>query len=341
MFTIACCFCVIIIRVYIFTKVIRMSERKTKSPSVKQLVLDEEERIKKNDTGSKAVRKEIYTFPIILGGCLIYSFGMNIFLRPLHLYSGGMMGFAQLLQVLAAKLGFTFDGFNISGIIYYLLNVPAIIVAIKKMRRRFIVKTIFAVTSITVLLSLIPIPNGAILDDRITNAIIAGLICGTGIGIILWGGACDGGMNIVGMLLIAARGKGSVGNVGLIANIVLYSVMLFIFDPATVIYSLIYSVFNSLAVDRIHTQNIASEILVFTKQKDTKDMEVEVMGKLNRGMTEISASGLFTGEKVRIFVIFVSKYEVNKLRRIIKSHDEESFVVEMTRIDGNFIKKVT
>lgn len=253
------------------------------------------------------------------------------------------MGFAQLLQVLAAKLGFTFDGFNISGIIYYLLNVPAIIVAIKKMRRRFIVKTIFAVTSITVLLSLIPIPNGAILDDRITNAIIAGLICGTGIGIILWGGACDGGMNIVGMLLIAARGKGSVGNVGLIANIVLYSVMLFIFDPATVIYSLIYSVFNSLAVDRIHTQNIASEILVFTKQKDTKDMEVEVMGKLNRGMTEISASGLFTGEKVRIFVIFVSKYEVNKLRRIIKSHDEESFVVEMpvTRIDGNFIKKVT
>ena len=136
---------------------------------------------------------------------------------------------------------------------------------------------------------------------------VSGLICGSGIGIILWGGACDGGMNIVGMLLIAGKGKGSVGNIGLITNIVLYSIMLFIFDPATVIYSLIYAVFNSIAVDKIHTQNIASQVMVFTKLKDTKQMQVDVMGKLNRGMTEISANGLFTGENVRIFLISRTK----------------------------------
>ncbi len=310
--------------------------------SVRERVITEEERIRENDTGRKAVRKAIYTFPVILFGCLIYSFGMNLFLRPLHLYSGGMMGFAQLIQEFLERSGVDFDGFNISGVIYYLMNVPAIIVAIRTMRRRFIVKTIFAVTSITVLLSIIPIPQSPVLDDRITNAIIAGLICGTGIGIILWGGACDGGMNIIGMLLIAKKRKGSVGNIGLIANVVLYSVMLFVFDPATVIYSLIYSVFNSIAVDKIHTQNIASQVMVITKLKDTKDMQVDVMGKLNRGMTEIDASGLFTGENVKIFIIFVSKYEVNKLRRIIKFHDEDAFMVEtpVTRIDGNFDKKI-
>ena len=311
--------------------------------SVKDLVIDEEERIKRDDTGARAVRKEIYTFPVIFLGGLLYSFGMNMFLRPLSLYSGGMMGFAQLIQEFLKRSGITFGGFNVSGVIYYLMNLPAIIIAIKTMRRRFIVKTIFAVTSITVLLSVIPIPAGPVLDDRITNAIIAGLICGAGIGIILWGGACDGGMNIVGMLIVAKRGKGSVGLVGLISNIILYSIMLFIFDPATAIYSLIYSVFNSIAVDRIHTQNIASQITVITKQKDTRAMEVDVMGKLNRGMTEINASGLFTGDSVKIFIIFVSKYEVNRLRRIIREHDEDAFVVEtpVTRIDGNFVKKVT
>ncbi len=310
--------------------------------SVRELVISEEEKIKENDTGSKAVKKEIYTFPVILAGAVIYAFGMNCFLRPLNLYSGGMMGFAQLIQEFLKRSGIEFDRFNVSGVIYYLMNVPGIIIALKKMRRRFIVKTFFAVTSITVLLSVIPIPQTAILDDRITNAIIAGLICGTGIGIILRGGACDGGMNVVGMLLIARKGKGSVGNIGLITNVVLYSIMLFIFDPATVIYSLIYSVFNSIAVDRIHTQNIASQVIVFTKLKNTKDMQVDVMGKLNRGMTEISASGLFTGDSVRIFIIFVSKYEVNRLKRIIKSYDEDSFIVEtpVTRIDGNFDKKL-
>ncbi len=328
-----------------------MAKRKQKHPrtiypkkdnSVREQVISVEKTIEYNDTGRKAIKKEVYMFPVILAGALIYSFGMNIFLRPLHLYSGGMMGFAQLLQELLRRSGITFDGFNISGIIYYLMNVPAILIAIKKMRRRFILKTFFAVTSITVLLSLIPIPSSPVLDDRITNAIIAGLICGTGIGLILWGGACDGGMNIIGMLLISAKGKGSVGNVGLISNIILYSAMLFIFDPATVIYSLIYSVFNSIAVDRIHTQNIASQILVFTKRKDTEAMQVEVMGTLNRGMTEIDASGLFTGEEVKLFIIFASKYEVNRLRRIIRSHDEDAFIVEtpVTRIDGNFIRKV-
>lgn len=326
-----------------------MDNKKSKSPindlskkTVQELVITEEEKIRENDTGTKAVRKEIYTFPVILLGGIIYSFGMNCFLRPLNLYSGGMMGFAQLIQEFIKRLGFTFDGFNISGVIYYLMNVPAILIALKKMRRRFIAKTLFAVTSITVLLSVIPIPSGPVLDDRITNAIIAGLICGTGIGIILWGGACDGGMNIIGMLLIAKRGKGSVGNIGLITNIILYSIMLFIFDPATVIYSLIYAVFNSLAVDRIHTQNITSQVMVFTKLKNTKKMQVDVMGKLNRGMTEIDANGLFTGDNVKIFVIFVSKYEVNRLRRIIKSYDEDSFIVEtpVTRIDGNFDKKI-
>ncbi|MBQ2153356.1 MAG: YitT family protein [Clostridia bacterium] len=310
--------------------------------TVRELVITEEEKIKKDDTGTKAFRKEIYTFPIILLGSLIYSFGMNVFLRPLGLYSGGMMGMAQLLQFFLAKVGMTFDGFNVSGVIYYLLNLPALIVAIKLMRRRFIIKTIIAITSITILLSVIPIPPSPVLDDMLTNTIIAGLICGTGIGLILWGGACDGGMNIVGMLIIAKKGRGSVGNLGLITNIVLYTVMLFLFDPAVALYSLIYSVFNSIAVDRIHTQNIASQVMVFTKCKDTRNMEVDVMGKLNRGMTQINASGMFTGEDVKIFLIFVSKFEVNRLRRIIKSHDEESFVVEtpVTRIDGNFIRHV-
>ena len=324
-------------------KPIIMNDSKTNDiKSIRELVINEEEKIKFNDTGGKAFRKEIYYFPIIFIGCLIYSFSMNVFLRPLHLYSGGMMGFAQLIQELISRAGVSFNSFNVSGIIYYLMNVPAIIISLKKMRRRFIIKTLFAITSITVMLSVIPIPAKAVLDDRISNTIIAGILCGAGIGLILWGGACDGGMNIIGMLLIAKRGKGSVGNIGLMTNIMLYSIMLFLFDPATAIYSLIYSVFNSIAVDRIHTQNIASQVLVFSKLKDTKDMQVDVMGKLNRGMTEISANGLFTGENVKIYIIFVSKFEVNKLKRIIRLYDQDAFVVEtpVTRIDGNFIKKI-
>ncbi|MBR1599564.1 MAG: YitT family protein [Lachnospiraceae bacterium] len=311
--------------------------------TIEELVVQEEEKIARNDQGTKAAKKESLKFPIILLGALIYSVGLNCFLRPLHLYSGGFMGFAQLFEELLKRAGISFGGFNISGIFYYLLNVPGLVIAAKKMRKRFIIKTVFAVTSVTILLSLVPIPDTLVLEDRISNTIVAGLICGAGIGIILWMGACDGGMNIIGMLIIMMKGKGSVGQVSLITNIILYTIMLFLFDVPTVIYSLMYSVFNSIAADKIHTQNISTQVTVITKLEDTKPMEVEVMGRLNRGMTEINASGIFTGDPVKIFFIYVSKYETSRLKAIIRSYDPHAFIVENegVHIDGNFLRKLT
>lgn len=319
------------------------NDTEAKEQSIEELVVKEEEKIAENDRGTKAAKKESLKFPVILLGALIYSVGMNCFLRPLHLYSGGLMGFAQLFQELLTRAGITFGGFNISGVLYYLMNVPGLVMAAKRMRKRFIIKTVFAVTSVTVLLSVIPIPNQLILEDKLANTMVAGLICGAGIGIILWMGACDGGMNIIGMLIIMIKGKGSIGQVSLITNIILYTIMLFLFDIPTVIYSLIYSVFNSISADRIHTQNISTQVTVITKLEDTKPMEVEVMGRLNRGMTEINASGIFTGDPVKIFFIYVSKYEVSRLKAIIRSYDEHAFIVENegVRIDGNFLKKLT
>ncbi len=311
--------------------------------SVEELVVREEEKVAENDKGTKAAKTEGLRIPLILLGAVLYAIGLNIFLRPLHLYSGGLMGFAQLIQHFLSKAGLTFGGFDISGILYYILNIPGLVLAATKMRKRFVFKTVFAVTIITILLSVIPIPKDMVLDDRLANTIIAGLLCGSGIGIILRAGASDGGMSIIGMVILSMRGKGSVGQVSLITNIILYGIMLFVFDIPTVIYSLIYSAFSSIASDKIHTQNIVSQVMVITKLKDTKPMEVEVMGRLHRGMTQIDANGIFTGEPVKMFIIFVSKYEVSRLRGIVKAHDPNAFIVETegVRVDGNFAKKLT
>ena len=320
----------------------QQEEIKDIEKSVEELVIKEEEKQERDDQGANAVRKESLKFPFILFGSLCYAVGMNIFLRPMQLYSGGLMGFAQLFQNLLERAGVDFGGFNVSAVFYYLLNLPGLIIAAKKMRKRFIFKTVFAVTAITVLVAVIPSPTTPMLEDGLANTIVAGLLCGAGIGIILHMGASDGGMSIIGMLIIMLKGKGSVGRVGLIANAVLYTIMLFLFDIPTVIYSLIYVVFNSIAADKIHTQNIISQVTLITKLEDTKALEVEVMGRLNRGMTEINASGTFTGEPVKVFIIYVSKYEIARLKAIIRSYDPNAFIIENegVRVDGNFVRKV-
>ena len=311
-------------------------------PSVKDQVIREEKRLAKKDRGRNAAKKEGLKLPMILLGAAVYSLSLNLLLRPLHLYSGGLMGYAQLIEALLRRAGLSFGGVQFSGILYYAMNIPALILAWKKMRHRFIIKTIFAISSISGFLSVIPIPTQPVLDDMLTGVILSGVLCGVGIGIILYEGACDGGMTLIGMLVVSQTGKGAVGQIGIFANVALYGGMLFLFDIPTTIYSFLFSLFSGIATDRIHAQNINSQVMVITKLKDSKPMEVEVMSRLYRGMTEMKGSGTFTGEDVRVFMIFVSKYETARLRAIVLSHDPNAFIVETTgvRIDGHFQKKL-
>ena len=292
----------------------------------------------------EAMKQESLKLPMLLIGACVYALGVNLFLQPLKLYAGGFMGYAQLLRTaLTDYAGLSFGGFDISGLIYYLLNIPGLVIAYRKMRHRFVFKSIFTVTAMTVMLSVIPIPHTPILEDRLANSIIAGLMCGGGIGITLRMGACDGGMDLVGMLLVSLRGKSSIGKINLANNAVLYGICLFLFDAPTVIYSLIYSAFNSIACDKIHTQNINSQALIITKMQDTSRLEVEIMGSLRRGITKWPASGCFTGDQETILMILVSKYEINRLRSIVRRFDPKAFVIvnEGVNVDGHFLKKLT
>lgn len=279
----------------------------------------------------------------IVLGVLIYTVGVNLFLRPLQLYSGGIMGFAQLVNtVLRDYLGLELDR-DISGIIYYLMNIPGLVIAFRVMRRRFMVKSILTVSLITVMLTLIPIPETPILEERIANCLIAGIMAGIGVGMVLRMGASDGGMDLIGMILIQTKGNVSVGGVNNAANCILYGICLLLFDVPTVIYSLIYSVICSIVFDLVHTQNINVQVMIITKLQDTSPLEIEIMGRMYRGLTRWNATGSYTGEQETILMTIISKYEIAQLRSIVHQFDPHAFVMldEGVGVDGYFIKKLT
>ena len=194
---------------------------------------------------------------VALLGSLVYSIGINLFVVPLGLYSGGLMGICQLIRTLLVRsLSLDFGSFDIAGLIYYALNIPLLILAAKRMGKIYFAKTIACVTATTVFLSIVPIPKTILINDTLAACLIAGIICGAGIGMILRMGATDGGIDIVCILLIRWRKDFSVGKVNLFANLMLYSVCLFLFNVETVIYSLIYEAFCAATIDRVHAQNI-------------------------------------------------------------------------------------
>ena len=60
----------------------------------------------------------------------------------------------------------------------------------------------------------------------------------------------------------------SVGRINMTFNTTLYIICLILFSPQVAIYSIIYSVFCGLIADRLHQQNIAVMVWVFSKRQD-------------------------------------------------------------------------
>lgn len=278
-----------------------------------------------------------------LAGAVIYSIGINLFIVPVHLYSGGIMGFSQVLRtVLLDYMHLPLQSFDISGLIYYLINVPILLLSMKRIGRRFFAKTVMCVTAVTILLSVVPIPKQPLLpEDTLATCVIGGLICGVGMGLALKMGGSLGGMDIVGMMLIKWRRDMRVGRVNLITNIILYSVCLFLFSIPTVIYSLIYAAISSFAVDKSHAQTINVEVRIMTKMRDSA-MEDEIFQELNRGITKWEAVGAYTNEPTYVLFIMVSKYEMNQLKNIVQRHDPHAFIViqEGAHVVGNYLTKL-
>ena len=273
-------------------------------------------------------------------GAFLYAAGMNLFVVPAGLYTGGVMGLCQVIRtVLADTFHISFQNFDIAGVIYYAINIPIFVIAFTRIGRKFFLKTLVTVTSMTVFLSVIPVH--VIVEDVMASCVVGGLISGTGIGITLRMGASSGGMDVIGVILTRWKRDFSVGKVNLLVNLVLYGICLFLFDVEIVVYSIIYGSVYAVAMDKAHTQNINVEANIITKA-NTTGLEKEIFDELGRGITKWSTLGAYTYEQSHILYITLSKYEVSRLKAIIKKHDPNAFIVinEGVSVEGNYLKKL-
>ena len=276
----------------------------------------------------------------ILGGTLLYALGMNLFVVPAGLYTGGIMGLSQLLRTfLLQATGWT-PKIDIAGFINYAINLPLLFLAWKRLDHRVVLKTLLSVTGTTLFLSLVP-RTDILSGDQLARCLIGGMLCGSGIGLLLWMGGTSGGMDLLGMMLIKSGSHTSIGHVNLCWNLALYAICAAAFSLSTAIYSILFSFVSTTVMDKLHMQNINVEVTVVTKVL-SPEMEQEILVDLHRGITRINGVGEYTGEQVYVFYILASKYEIGHLRAIITKYDPHAFIVakDGAVIYGNYKKKI-
>lgn len=284
-------------------------------------------------------KEELIKYLFVILGTVVYTLGLNLFVTPMHLYSGGVMGISQILRtVFTDKLGIRLGDADIAGIIYYIFNVPLLIMAYKKLSKQFFFKTIISVTFMMIIMALIPVPE-PIVSDMLTGCIIGGMACGAGIGMVLIAGGSGGGFDIVATYLAKNHQNLSVGKVSLFVNIIIYVICAILFNVETAIYSVIMSAVSNITIDRVHYQNIMIQAMIITK---VDGLDNHVMEKTGRGITEVKGEGAYTGDDVHILITVISKYEMNIVRKIVQEYDPHAFVsyTKLSGLEGNFKKRL-
>ena len=251
----------------------------------------------------KALQNKWVRVLIAVFATFLYALGVNLFIVPMGLYSGGVVGLSQVIRTLLMQHLDLPVGVDIAYLI------PVLYLAWRDLGRGFLLRTLICVGASSFFLSVVRSPAVPILEDPLASCLVGGILCGFALGLALTCGCSTGGLDVVGLCLTKRGSRFTVGRFSLGFNIVLYIACALLFDIQTAIYSVIYTVFCSLFIDRGHQQNINVQVLIFTRDADP-ELPRSIMSRLGRGVTYWEGKGAYTESDMRVLCVCVSKFEV-------------------------------
>ncbi|WP_059053233.1 YitT family protein [Paenibacillus senegalimassiliensis] len=273
----------------------------------------------------KASLKPAQEVAIVLLGGLLVAAGLNLFLIPHKLLSGGVAGIASIIGYMT--------GWNIS-LVYFLVNLPLIAWGWRAVGRRYIVLSCISVVSTTWFMSLIP--QVQLTKDPILAAVFGGIISAGGIGFSLRVGGSTGGLDILGSIL-TRKYDWPMGNILFLLNGVVILALGFFQSWDLALYSMLSTFVKGKVVDMIHIGHIKVTCFIITKQKEQMLCGLR---KLHHGITCIHSEGGYREEENCTLMTVTTRYELAAVRKAVAEADPNAFmnVVQSAEIYGRFAR---
>ena len=90
---------------------------------------------------------------VALCGAVVASLAVNIFIVPHGFYTGGLLGLCQVIRTLLQEgLGVSLSGGDLAGILYFLANIPILLLAFKSLGKEMAVNTLICTLAYSCLL---------------------------------------------------------------------------------------------------------------------------------------------------------------------------------------------
>ena len=261
-----------------------------------------------------AKREQFMAWLQIVIGCAIGAAAYPIFLNPGKIAPGGLTGVAMIMKHLW--------GWDI-GITSLILNVPLFIVGYKAMGRVFAFRSLVATILFSLMIDFLPLKE--ITVEPILGTIYGGILLGIGLGFILRGGATTGGTDMAARMVHKYLPFMSVGMfLFLIDCVVVIAAWIFI-GSSEALYALICIFVSGKAVDMVML-GLSSNKACFVISDQWEIVSRRLMDEMERGVTQLSARGAYTGTERPVVLCVLPPQEVARLKEIVRQEDEKAFM---------------
>ncbi|RJX27694.1 MAG: YitT family protein [Desulfurivibrio sp.] len=251
----------------------------------------------------------------ISAGSLLCAVAINGILIPHQFVTGGVTGLALLIHHFIPSLN--------AGWIYFILNLPLFALAWMAVGRRFFFYSILGAVCLTLAMASIHLP--IVIEDKMLDALLAGLLIGAGVGITLKSSGSQGGTDILSVMLLK-RFSISIGSTVLCVNIILLLMVAFLYSLESVLYTLVVLYVSARMVSLVVT-GLSQRKAVFIISSHWEQIAGEILKDIRRGVTILEGEGGYTRQQEHILYTVVNFRDIGQLKRLIQQIDENAFVV--------------
>lgn len=258
----------------------------------------------------------------ILIGTAVMAVSITSIYDHMQMVTGGFSGLAIIIKSLTENL---MPGGIPLWLTNAVLNIPLFFLGVSIKGWGFTKKSIFGALALSLWLFLIPeLP--IIPDDMLLAALFGGVIMGVGIGFIFMGQGTTGGTDMVSALIQHKMRHYSIAQILQVVDGAIVILGVFTFGLQRALYAVIAIFVTTKVTDGfLEGMKFAKIAFIITDLHD--ELANSLMEELERGLTGISARGMYSGEEKTMLFCVVGKKQIVRLKELVTRTDPKAFVI--------------
>ncbi|HIY00550.1 MAG TPA: YitT family protein [Candidatus Blautia faecipullorum] len=258
---------------------------------------------------------------IIFVGTGLMALGISSCFDSAGLVTGGFSGIAILVKEASGNL----YGWEVPlWLTNMTLNIPMFILAARMKGMSFAKKALVGDGSLTLWLAVLP--AWELSDDILLSAVYGGCLMGVGIGMVFLGGGTTGGTDMLSALIQKYLKHYSIAQIMQFVDGAIVLVGAYVFGMQRALYAII-AVFLVTKVSDGLIEGLKFSKSVYIITDRPAEISEMIMNDLDRGVTGISAKGMYSGQEKLMLYCVLGKKQLVYLREKLDEIDRSAFVI--------------